>query len=223
MHTAIAQKDLERKPREKKNIPIKAVPSNHSRKTFPQGRYLSSVRIAVPNQKLQLMSHQRFLPPDTISWPPPKTAPAQPLLTKPEPLAIIHKELDGRGSFVTKNKKTTREGIRLQDLPAHPRQSVDPPAKVHRLDRHPDPHLGNDLDHSPCLQKARPSSTGSKSLGTPLNDILILAPFEASISTRHSEAVIDGPKSSFTKFKSGLCPIARLLPLARVTRFLKPL
>ena len=169
------------------------------------------------------MGHQNLQLPNLIAWPPPKTAPAQPLLAEPKPLAIIDEDLDRRASFVTKNKQLSRERIRLQHLPAHPGQSINAPAKVHRLHRHPDLHLRSHLDHHPCLQKARLSSTGSKSLGAPLKDILIFAPFGASISTRHSEGTIGAPRSSFTKPRSGRCPTARPCPCAFGTRSFRPL
>ena len=38
-------------------------------------------------------------------------------------------------------------------------QSVDSLAEVHRLDRDPDPHLGSDLNHRPCLQKESASAS----------------------------------------------------------------
>ena len=117
MHRDIAQKDLERKTPEKKNIQTENVFLNRSRNPFPQRRYLASARIAIPDQKLQLMGHQRFLFTDPIGGPPPKTAPAQPLLTQPEPLAVIHQELNRRRPFVTKNKQRPRERIRLRRVP----------------------------------------------------------------------------------------------------------
>jgi len=158
-------------------------PSHPAREFFPQRRYLSPDRIAVPDQKLKLMSHQNLQLPNLIAWPPPKPTPAQSLLAEPKSLAVIDEDLDRRTSFVTKYKQQSRERVCLQHFPAYPGQAINAPAKVHRLHRHPDLHLRSDLDHHPCLQKARLSSTGSTSLRTPLKDILIFAPFAASIST----------------------------------------
>ena len=170
------------------------------------------------------MGHQNLQLPNLIAWPPPKPPPAQPLLAEPKSLAVIDQDLDRRASFVTKYKQQSRERIRLQHFPAYPGQAINAPAKVHRLHRHPDLHLRTDLDHHPCLQKARPNSTGSKSLGVPLKDILIFAPLGASISTRHSEGVIGAPRSSLTKPKSGRCPTAKPISLVALgTRFFRPL
>jgi len=169
------------------------------------------------------MSHQTLQPPDLIAGPPPETSLAQPLLTEPKPLRIIYEELDGRGPFVTKNKQSPREGICLQER-TYPRQAVDPATEVHRFHRQPDLHLRCDLNHLSCPQKTRLSSTGSNSLGTPFNNILILAPLGDSISTRHSERAIGDPRSSLTKPSSAGPP--RDEPLPRVTfgtRFFKPL
>jgi hypothetical protein len=72
MQKDIAYNDWERKTWEKKRKKI--FPSNHRRKPFPQRRHLPSVRIAVPDQKLQLMNHQSLQLPDPIAGPPPETS-----------------------------------------------------------------------------------------------------------------------------------------------------
>lgn len=160
---SLAYRDQECKS-QKEKFPDKNTSSDRTGKPSPQRRYLPSLGIAVPDQELQLMGPQRSLSPDPFAWPPPKAAPAQPLLAKPEPLAVIHEELNGCGPFVTKNKQ-------------------------------------GDLDHCPCLQNARLNPTGLISPVTPLNNILILAPFGSSISTRHSDDVIGAPRSSLTTTK----------------------
>src|SRR4030042_123703 len=207
MQPDIAQIHPERKSGQKKHC-IRNAPSDRTGKSSPQRCYLPSVGIAVPDQKLQLMGHQNLQLPDLVAGPPSKAPLAQPFLTKPKPLRVIRQYFDGRASLVAKNKEITREGVRLQNLPAYPGQTIDTPAKVYRLDCQPDLHLRSHLDHRPCLQKARLSSTGSNSLETPLIDILIVAPFGASISTRHSEGTIGAPRSSFTKPRSGRCSTA---------------
>jgi hypothetical protein len=102
------------------NMLIKNIPSNHNRKPFPQRPYLPSLRIAVPDQKLQLMGHQPLQLPDPIAGPPSKMPLAQPLLTELKPLRIIGQYLEGRPSLVAKNKQSPRKGIALQQLPACP-------------------------------------------------------------------------------------------------------
>ena len=94
---------------------IKNIPSNHNRKPFPQRPYLPSLRIAIPDQKLQLMGHQCFLLTNTFTWPLPKTPPAQPLLTEPKPLRIIRQYLESRPSLVTKNKQSPEKGSLLNN------------------------------------------------------------------------------------------------------------
>jgi hypothetical protein len=74
------------------------------------------------------------------------------------------------------------------------------------------------LNHPPCLQKTRLSSIGSNSPGLPLKVILIRAPLVASISTTHSEAIIDDPRSSRTNRKSDPLPTLALLSPVLGTR-----
>ena len=169
------------------------------------------------------MGHQTLPLLHPIAGPPSKMALAQPLLAQLKPLRIICQYLEGRPSLVTKNKQSPRKGIALQQLPACPGQTVDPPAKVHRFHRQPNLHLRCDLNHPPCLQKTRLSSIGSNSPGLPLKVILIRAPLVASISTTHSEAIIDDPRSRRTNRKSGPLPTTALFSPILETRSFRAL
>src|SRR5512139_3772367 len=99
--------------------------SDHGGKPFPQRRHLPCQGIAIPEQKGKLMGQQSPLPLSPAAGPPAKAALAQPLLTKPEPLAVIGEDFDGGGPLVSENKHDPREGIGFQDLPAYPGQSID--------------------------------------------------------------------------------------------------
>jgi len=113
MQKDIAQKDSERKRQKEKNIDKKTASSDPPRQLFPQRRYLPSGRITVPDQKLKFMGHQYLELPDLIAWPPPKPPPAQPLLTKPEPLTIIADQFNRCPSLVAKDKQITQKWICL--------------------------------------------------------------------------------------------------------------
>lgn len=104
-------------------------------------------RIAVPQQKLQLVDGQNADTIRTLIRPPLKRPLGQTLLAKPEPLAVIHQRLDRCRSMIPKHKNAARKRVRSQNMPADPRQSVNPFAEIHRLDGQQNPHLWRDLDH----------------------------------------------------------------------------
>jgi len=104
-------------------------------------------RIAVPQQKLQLVDGQNADTIRALIRPPLKPPLGQTLLAKPEPLAVIHQRLDLCRSMIPKYKNAARKRVRSQNMPADPRQSVNPFAEIHRLDGQQNPHLRRDLDH----------------------------------------------------------------------------
>ena len=113
--------------------------------------------IAVPEQKLQLVDGQNADPPIALIGPPAKCPLGQSFMTKPEPLAIVGQYPDGRLSSVSENKDRARKGIHVQELPADTGQTVNPFAKVNRLDSQKNPHLRRELDHdqNPCSSSPR--------------------------------------------------------------------
>ena len=113
--------------------------------------------------------------------PPPETAMAQTLLTEPISLPVIDQYFQRGGCTIAENKHTAGERVVSEYLPTYPAQTVNAFSEVLRLHRHQDPHLGSDLDHDPCPQKARIIPTGSR-WGLRVKVIFIVAP-EALLSS----------------------------------------
>ena len=116
-------------------------------------------KIAIPQQKLQLVDGQNADTIRALIRPPLKRPLGQTLLAKPEPLAVIHQRLDRCRSMIPKHKDAARKGVRSQYMPTDLRQSVNPFAEIHRLDGQQNPHLRRDLDH------LRPQNVSTSSKG----------------------------------------------------------
>src|SRR5208337_1332221 len=99
-----------------KNNTARKKSSDPRGKSFPQRRHLSSQGIAIPDQKVEFMGQQGLLSLSPAAGPPPKAAPAQPLLAQPKPLAVIVEDFDGRGPLIAENKHHPRKRIGLQDF-----------------------------------------------------------------------------------------------------------
>ena len=99
--------------------------------------------------------------PAFVPRPPPEPPARKSLVTKPEPLSVVHKHLDGRASTIAEHKHAPAERVLLQDFLANTSQAIDPTAEVSRLDGHQDPHLGRDLQHHSIPHKLRLSAARS--------------------------------------------------------------
>jgi hypothetical protein len=84
-----------------------------------------------------------------------------PLVAEPEPLAVVHEQLQRRPPAVAEDEDRAHKRVVPEGLLAEPRQAVDPPAEVGRLDGHQDLHLGRDLEHHRAPQKLRDSASMS--------------------------------------------------------------
>jgi len=102
----------------------------------------------------------------------------QPLLTAPEPLAVVTDYFERCGAPVTEDKKVSAHGVHHKTLYC-PRKTVYPFSEVDRFHGEEYPHLGSNLYH--LSQNSLASST---TLQFPL--ILILSPVGFSISMVHS-------------------------------------
>jgi hypothetical protein len=80
-------------------------------------------------------------------------------LAKPKPLRVINQAFERPAIATAEDKEAPIHRIGLELLATQRGQSVDSLAEVHRLDRDPDPHLGSDLNHRPCLQKESASAS----------------------------------------------------------------
>jgi hypothetical protein len=88
-----------------------------------------------------------------------------------------------------------------QRLTAQGRQAVDAFAKIHRLDRHQNPHLRGDLDHGERLQKLPAKAT---SVATSLHTrSVILAPVPSDNSTAASPGPVPNIGAPFSSTKAG--------------------
>ena len=124
---------------------------------FPRRPHTDSAGIAVPKQKLQLMDGQNAHTVIALIRPPVKLPLGQSFITKPEPLAIICQDPDGRPCPVPENKDAARKGVRVQNMPAYPGQPVNACPEVDCFDCQKNPHLRRELDHdqNPCSISAR--------------------------------------------------------------------
>jgi hypothetical protein len=93
--------------------------------------------------------------------PPREPALGKPLVGKPKPLAVIHKQLHGRRLAIAEDEDGSGERVVLEGFLAEPGQAVDPATKIDRLDRDEDLHLGRDLEHHRAFQKPRASASMS--------------------------------------------------------------
>ena len=83
------------------------------------------------------------------------------LVAEPEPLAVVHEQLQGRRLAIAEDEDDAGKGVVLEGLLAEPGQAVDPPAKIGRLGGHQDLHLRRDLEHHPAFQKLRERASTS--------------------------------------------------------------
>jgi hypothetical protein len=83
------------------------------------------------------------------------------LVAGPEPLAVVHEHLHRRRLAIAEDEGRADERVVSEGLLAEPRQAVDPPARIGRLDRHEDLHLGRDLEHHGAFQKLRERASTS--------------------------------------------------------------
>ena len=84
-----------------------------------------------------------------------------PLVAEPEPLAVIHEQLQRRRLAVAEDEDGAGERVVPEGLLAEPGQAVDPATKIDRLDGHQDLHLRRDLEHHRAFQKLRDSASTS--------------------------------------------------------------
>ena len=82
-------------------------------------------------------------------------------MAEPEPLAIVHEHLQRRRLAIAEDEDRADERVVLEGFLAEPRQAVDPPAKIGRLDGHQDLHLRRDLEHHGAFQKLRERASTS--------------------------------------------------------------
>jgi hypothetical protein len=75
-------------------------------------------------------------------------------LIKDKALPVIDQNLNRLAPAASKNEQRAAHRLGFELLATMRGQTIDASAKVHRLHRHPDPHLGSDLDHGLRLQKA---------------------------------------------------------------------
>ena len=80
-------------------------------------------------------------------------------MSEPEALAVVGQDPDGSPSPAAENKKRPIKGVLPENLTADPAEAIDPFAEINRLNTKKNPHLGNDLDHRPCLRKAPMSAS----------------------------------------------------------------
>ncbi len=130
------------------------------------------------------LSQRRFF----VIRPPLKSALGQSFLTKPEPLPVVHEDLDGGCPFIAKNKNITGKRIARQNLSAYLRKPVDALAKIRGLNRQQYSHLRCNLDHD-----RNAFSTVSIAGGCPLPVTHRRLPSERSHSICHRLAT--APKS----------------------------
>jgi hypothetical protein len=106
-------------------------------------------------------------------------------LHKPKSLRIVHKTFNCSSSPIPEYKETAGKRIVFQYLLTDSCQSINAVSEINFLNSHQDAHLRSDLDHRLILQKVllRVFRSGTP---IPLRWILILAPFQASSSIRHS-------------------------------------
>jgi len=84
-----------------------------------------------------------------------------PLVAEPEPLAVVHEQLQGRRLAIAEDEDGAGERVVLEGLLAEPRQAVDPASEVGRLDRDQDLHLRRDLEHHRAFQRLRERASTS--------------------------------------------------------------
>ena len=94
-------------------------------------------------------------------WPPREAALGEPLVAEPESLAIIHENLQRRRLAIAEDEDRADERVVSEGFLAEPRQAVDPPAKIDRLDGDQDLHLRRDLEHHKAFQKLRARASTS--------------------------------------------------------------
>ena len=113
----------------------------------PVGRRAGSRGIAGGEQHRQLMRGQS--PGDALGarGPPGEASLREPFVTEPKSLAIIHEDLQGRGSAIAKDEDNTGEGIVLEGVLTEASESVDAATEIDGLDSDEDLHLGSDLEH----------------------------------------------------------------------------
>lgn len=78
-----------------------------------------------------------------------------PLVAEPEPLAVVHEDLQRRRLAIAEDEDGADERVVLERFLAEPSQAVDPAAEIGRLDGDEDLHLGSDLEHHRAFQKPR--------------------------------------------------------------------
>jgi hypothetical protein len=130
--------------------------------------------LGIPKHGLELMGVQPESRWFRIGRPPGKTSGGKAFLTQPKTLPIVNQKLQRFASPTRKDHQSARHRVDLKLLSAHLRQAVYPFAKIHRLDRQPNPHLRGDLDQVPDLQNASAKPTRS-SPSLPSQRIVILA------------------------------------------------
>jgi hypothetical protein len=153
----------------------------------PQRHSLGIGGLGIPKQRLELMGVQPEGRWFRIGRPPGKTPGGKAFLTQPKTLPVKNEALQRLAPPTRKDHQSTRHWINFEMLPAHLCEAVYSFAKIHRLDRQPNPHLRGDLDHDPDLQNASAKPTRS-SPSLPSQRIVILAP-----SPRTSSTVQFGP------------------------------
>src|SRR4051812_41808014 len=93
--------------------------------------------------------------------PPREAALREPLVAEPEPLAIVHEHLQRGRLAIAKDEDRANKRVVLEGFLTEPRQAVDPPAKIGRLDRDQDLHLWRDLERHKAFQKLRERASTS--------------------------------------------------------------
>lgn len=83
------------------------------------------------------------------------------LVAEPEALAVVHEHLQRVRLAIAEDEDRAGEWVVLEGLLAEPRQTVDPTAKIGRLDGDQDLHLRCDLEHHRAFQKLRERATSS--------------------------------------------------------------
>jgi hypothetical protein len=118
--------------------------------------------------------------------PPLESATAEPLMTKPIPLAVIDKYFDRCPPPVAKDEYRAGKGIGLQNAPANLAEPINAFAEVGRFGRDKYAHLRGELNHGHLAQKFLLNAKKSR-LTPPAKCIRIFSPCLFSISIRHSD------------------------------------
>jgi len=94
-------------------------------------------------------------------WPPGEAALGEPLVAEPEPLAVVHEQLQRRRPAIAEDEYGACERVVLEGFLAEPGEAIDAASKIGRLDGDQDLHLGRDLEHHRASQKLRDSASTS--------------------------------------------------------------